>query len=77
MRTRPQRNSDPVASDELLHERQISRNLLGFAALVGYREIAWPSGQVDRLTNLPVDWIVAVKEGAGIVPRPFQKAASR
>ncbi|MGA2810243.1 MAG: CRTAC1 family protein [Candidatus Acidiferrum sp.] len=40
-------------------------------------EITWPSGQVDRLTNVPVDRIIAVKEGAGIVPHPFPKIASR
>ena len=26
--------------------------------------ITWPSGQVDKLTNVPVDQIIAVKEGA-------------
>jgi hypothetical protein len=36
-------------------------------------EITWPSGQVDRLTNVPVDQIIAVKEGTGIVPRKFPK----
>jgi len=35
--------------------------------------ITWPSGQVDKLTNVPVDKIIAVKEGAGIVPHPFPK----
>jgi enediyne biosynthesis protein E4 len=34
-------------------------------------QITWPSGQVDKLTNMPVDQIIAVKEGAGIVPRKF------
>jgi hypothetical protein len=34
-------------------------------------QITWPSGQVDKLTNVPVDQIIAVKEGAGIVPRKF------
>jgi len=34
-------------------------------------EITWPSGQVDRLTNVPADQIMAVKEGAGIVPHKF------
>jgi hypothetical protein len=32
---------------------------------------------VDRLTNVPVDRIIAVKEGAGIVPRNFPKVTSR
>jgi hypothetical protein len=36
-------------------------------------EITWPSGQVDRLTKVPLDQIIAVKEGAGIVPRQFPK----
>src|SRR5438270_10623235 len=36
-------------------------------------EITWPSGQVDKLTNLPVDQIIAVKEGAGIVQHKFPK----
>ena len=40
-------------------------------------EITWPSGQVDRLTNLPLDKIIAVKEGAGIVPHPFPKVPSK
>jgi hypothetical protein len=39
-------------------------------------QITWPSGQVDRLTNLPVDQIIAIKEGAGIVPHPFPKIPS-
>jgi enediyne biosynthesis protein E4 len=39
-------------------------------------EITWPSGQVDRLTNVPVDQIIAFKEGAGIVPHPFPKIPS-
>jgi hypothetical protein len=39
--------------------------------------ITWPSGRVDKLTNLPVDKIIAVKEGAGIVPHPFPKVPSR
>ena len=39
-------------------------------------EITWPSGHVDRLTNLPIDQIIAIKEGAGIVPHPFPKIPS-
>jgi hypothetical protein len=35
--------------------------------------ITWPSGQVDKLTNIPIDRIIAVKEGTGIVPHPFPK----
>jgi len=36
-------------------------------------EITWPSGQVDRLTNVPIDQIIAVREGTGIVPHSFPK----
>jgi hypothetical protein len=39
--------------------------------------ITWPSGQVDKLTDLPLDKIIAVKEGNGIVPRNFPKVPSR
>jgi enediyne biosynthesis protein E4 len=35
--------------------------------------ITWPSGQVDKLSSVPVDSIIAVKEGTGIVPHPFPK----
>ena len=46
---------------------------LGKRSKIDSLEITWPSGQVDRLTNLAIDQIIAVKEGAGIVPRPFPK----
>jgi len=36
-------------------------------------QITWPSGQVNKLTNVPIDTIVAIKEGVGIVPHPFPK----
>jgi hypothetical protein len=39
-------------------------------------EITWPSGRVDRLANLPLDQIIAVKEGTGIVPHKFPTFAS-
>lgn len=39
--------------------------------------ITWPSGQVDKLTNVHADSIIAVKEGAGIVPHPFPKVRIR
>lgn len=35
--------------------------------------ITWPSGVVDKLTAVPVDSIIAVKEGTGIVPHPFPR----
>jgi hypothetical protein len=39
--------------------------------------ITWPSGQVDKLASVPVDSIIAVKEGTGIVPHPFPKVHGR
>lgn len=38
--------------------------------------ITWPIRQVDRLSNAPVDQIIAVQEGKGIVPRKFPKVVS-
>jgi enediyne biosynthesis protein E4 len=39
--------------------------------------ITWPSGQVEKLASLPVDTIIAVKEGMGVVPHPFPKVPAR
>jgi hypothetical protein len=39
--------------------------------------ITWPSGQVDKLANVPIDTIIAVKEGVGIVPHPFPKVVRK
>src|SRR5207244_13399597 len=46
---------------------------LGKRTKIDFLEVAWASGQVDRLTSVPVDQIIAVKEGTGIVPRKFPK----
>jgi len=46
---------------------------LGKRTSIASLEITWPSGQVDRLTKIPIDQIIAVKEGTGIVPRQFPK----
>lgn len=46
---------------------------LGGQTKVDSLVITWPSGQVDKLTNLAADQILAVKEGTGAVPRPFPK----
>ena len=48
---------------------------LGKRSKIDSLEITWPSGQVDKLTDVPIDSIIAVKEGAGIVPHPFPKFA--
>ena len=49
---------------------------LGKRTKIESLEITWPSGQVDRLSNLSIDQVIAVKEGAGIVPRQFPKISS-
>jgi enediyne biosynthesis protein E4 len=50
---------------------------LGKRTKIDSLEITWPSGQIDRLTNLPIDRMIAVKEGSGIVPRSFPKIAAK
>jgi hypothetical protein len=46
---------------------------LGKQTKVDSLVINWPSGQVDKLSNIPADQIIAVKEGTGIVPHSFPK----
>jgi hypothetical protein len=48
---------------------------LGKRTKIDLLEITWPSGQIDRLANVPADQIIAVKEGTGIVPRNFPRIA--
>jgi hypothetical protein len=50
---------------------------LGKRTKIQSLQIAWPSGQVDKLTNLPVDKIIAVKEGVGIVTKNFPRIAQK
>jgi hypothetical protein len=50
---------------------------LGKRSKIDSLVITWPSGQIDKLTNVPIDTIIAVKEGVGIVPHPFPKVKSR
>jgi hypothetical protein len=50
---------------------------LGKRTKIESLEITWPSGQVQKLTDLPADQIIAVKEGSGIVPHPFPTVPSR
>jgi enediyne biosynthesis protein E4 len=50
---------------------------LGTHTKIDSLEIAWPSGQIDRLKDLPLDKIIAIKEGVGIVPHPFPKVSSK
>lgn len=46
---------------------------LGKKTKIDSLEISWPSGRIDRLPNVPVDQIIAVKEGTGIVSKTFPK----
>jgi hypothetical protein len=50
---------------------------LGKRAKIESLVITWPSGQVEKLANLPIDTIIAVKEGTGIVPHPFPKVPAQ
>jgi enediyne biosynthesis protein E4 len=50
---------------------------LGKHAKIESLEITWPSGQIDKLANVPIDRILAIKEGVGIIPRTFPKVPSR
>jgi hypothetical protein len=50
---------------------------LGKRSKIDSLQITWPSGHVDKLTSVPIDTIIAVKEGAGIVPHPFPKVKPR
>ena len=50
---------------------------LGKRSKIDSLEITWPSGLVEKLTNVPIDKIIAVKEGAGIVARNFPKVPSK
>ena len=49
---------------------------LGKRTKIASLEITWPSGQVDRLTNVAINQIITVKEGSGIIPRTFPKILS-
>jgi hypothetical protein len=40
-------------------------------------EITWPSGIVDKLMKVPLNQIITVKEGVGIIPRLFPKVPAR
>jgi enediyne biosynthesis protein E4 len=49
---------------------------LGKRAKVESLEITWPSGRIEKLSNIAIDQIIIVKEGAGIVTRDFPKLRS-
>ncbi len=49
---------------------------LGQRTKIDSVEILWPSGMKTTLKDLKCDQIVAVKEGTGIVERPFPRIKS-
>jgi hypothetical protein len=50
---------------------------LGQRKSIELLEITWPSGTVDKLTHVPINQIITVKEGAGIIPRSFPRIPSK
>ena len=50
---------------------------LGQRKKIDSLEITWLSGTVDKLTDVPINQIITVKEGAGIVPGNFPKIAPK
>jgi len=43
---------------------------IGQAAKMDSVEIKWPSGQIDKLTNLPINTYIKVVEGKGVESAP-------
>lgn len=50
---------------------------LGKRTRIDSVEITGPSAHVDHLASIPIDRIIAVKEGVGMVPHLFPRVASR
>ena len=50
---------------------------LGQRKTIESLEITWLSGTVDKLSNVPINQIITVKEGAGIVPGNFPEIPSK
>lgn len=50
---------------------------LGTRKSIEQLTVTWPSGQVDRVANVPINHIITVKEGTGIVPGSFPRIPSR
>jgi enediyne biosynthesis protein E4 len=50
---------------------------LGAHATVDALEITWPSGVVTKLAGIKSDQIIAVKEGEGLVERPFPRVVAK
>lgn len=58
------------------HDQRIHFGL-GKRKTIESLEITWLSGTVDKLTNVPINQIITVKEGAGIVPGSFPKIPTK
>jgi hypothetical protein len=51
---------------------------LGNHAAIDRIEVQWPSGQTDKIENPPVDHVLVIKEGKGlVVAKPFGKSEVR
>jgi hypothetical protein len=50
---------------------------LGAHGMVDALEIVWPSGVVTKLAGIKSDQIISVKEGEGLVERPFPRVAAK
>ncbi len=50
---------------------------LGKRKTIESLKISWPSGTVTTLANVPINQIIAIKEGVGIVPGRFPKVVGR
>jgi enediyne biosynthesis protein E4 len=50
---------------------------LGRRKTIDSLEITWPSGAVEKLTNVSEDRIITVKEGQGIAAHPFPRVQSK
>ena len=46
---------------------------LGKRKSIDSLQITWPSGAVDNLSKLPMNQIITVKEGSGVVPKKFPR----
>jgi enediyne biosynthesis protein E4 len=48
---------------------------LGKRKTVESLQITWPSGQIENLSKVPINQIITVKEGSGIIPKKFPRIA--
>jgi enediyne biosynthesis protein E4 len=50
---------------------------LGQRKSIDSLEITWPSGTVDKLIHVPINQVITVKEGVGIIPGSFPLVPSK